>query len=285
MNPKHLIGAGLGFRRELIPALKHHVPEVISFFEIAPENWIDIGGRPGRELRSFTERYPFVCHGLSLSIGGPLPLDEVLLRQIRQFLDQHQIPLYTEHLSYCSDDGHLYDLLPIPFTEDAVRYVAARIRRVQDILERRIAMENASFYLRAPITEMDEIDFIRAVLTEADCDLHLDVNNVYVNSINHAYDPIDFIRAMPTERIVYMHMAGHYNEEADLIIDTHGADVIDPVWALLDETYHIHGITPTLLERDFNIPPLNELIHEVERIAQIQSQQTHITRTHVHATS
>lgn len=285
MNPKHLTGAGLGFRRELIPALKHSIPEAISFFEIAPENWIDIGGRPGRELRSFTERYPFVCHGLSLSIGGPLPLDEVLLRQIRQFLDQHKIQLYTEHLSYCSDDGHLYDLLPIPFTEDAVKYVAARIRRVQDILERRIAMENASFYLRAPITEMDEIDFIRAVLSEADCDLHLDVNNVYVNSINHAYDPIDFIRAMPTERIVYMHMAGHYNEAADLIIDTHGADVIDPVWALLDETYHIHGIAPTLLERDFNIPPLSELIHEVERIAQIQIQHTPITQTHVHATS
>lgn len=285
MNPKHLTGAGLGFRRELIPALKHSIPEAISFFEIAPENWIDIGGRPGRELRSFTERYPFVCHGLSLSIGGPLPLDEVLLRQIRQFLDQHKIQFYTEHLSYCSDDGHLYDLLPIPFTEDAVKYVAARIRRVQDILERRIAMENASFYLRAPITEMDEIDFIRAVLSEADCDLHLDVNNVYVNSINHAYDPIDFIRAMPTERIVYMHMAGHYNEAADLIIDTHGADVIDPVWALLDETYHIHGIAPTLLERDFNIPPLSELIHEVERIAQIQIQHTPITQTHVHATS
>lgn len=285
MNPKHLTGAGLGFRRELIPALKHPIPEVISFFEIAPENWIDIGGRPGRELRSFTERYPFVCHGLSLSIGGPLPLDEVLLRQIRQFLDQHQMPLYTEHLSYCSDDGHLYDLLPIPFTEDAVKYVAARIRQVQDILERRIAMENASFYLRAPITEMNEVEFIRAVLTEADCDLHLDVNNVYVNSINHAYDPIDFIRAMPTERIVYMHMAGHYNEAADLIIDTHGADVIDPVWVLLDETYHIHGIAPTLLERDFNIPPLSELIHEVERIAQIQTQHTHITQAHVHATS
>jgi uncharacterized protein (UPF0276 family) len=285
MSPKHLTGAGLGFRRELIPALKQHVPEVISFFEIAPENWIDIGGRPGRELCSFTERYPFVCHGLSLSIGGPLPLDEVLLHQIRQFLDQHQILLYTEHLSYCSDDGHLYDLLPIPFTEEAVRYVAARIRRVQDILERRIALENASFYLRAPITEMDEVDFIRAVLTEADCDLHLDVNNVYVNSVNHAYDPIDFIRAMPTERIVYMHMAGHYNEAADLIIDTHGADVIDPVWALLDETYHFHGIAPTLLERDFNIPPLSELIHEVEHIAQIQTQHTPITQAHVHATS
>lgn len=285
MNPEYLAGAGLGFRRELIPALKNHVPDVISFFEIAPENWIDVGGLPGRELSSFTERYPFVCHGLSLSIGSPLPLDEALLCQIRQFLDQHKILFYTEHLSYCSDDGHLYDLLPIPFTEEAVKYVAARIRRVQDILGRRIAMENASFYLRAPITEMDEIDFIRAVLTEADCDLHLDVNNVYVNSINHAYNPIDFIRAMPIERIVYMHMAGHYHEAEDLIIDTHGAAVIDPVWSLLDEAYHIHGVTPTLLERDFNIPPLSELIHEVEHIAQIQTQHIHTTQAHAYSTS
>ena len=275
MNPLHFAGAGLGFRRELIPALKAHVPDAIDFFEIAPENWIDLGGLPGRELRSFTERYPFVCHGLSLSIGSPAPLDEVLLHKIRQFLDQHQIPLYTEHLSYCSDDGHLYDLLPIPFTEEAVKYVAARIRRAQDILQRRIAMENASFYVRALIAEMSEIDFIRAVLTEADCDLHLDVNNVYVNSINHAYDPIEFIRAMPTERIVYIHMAGHYREAEDLIIDSHGADVIDPVWSLLDETYRIHGVAPTLLERDFNIPPLNELVCEVERIALIQTRYTH----------
>ena len=275
MNPQHFAGVGLGFRRELIPALKTHVPDAIDFFEVAPENWIDLGGLPGRDLRSFTERHPFVCHGLSLSIGSPAPLDEVLLHKIRQFLDQHQIQLYTEHLSYCSDDGHLYDLLPIPFTEDAVKYVAARIRRVQDILQRRIAMENASFYLRAPITEMSEIDFIRAVLTEADCDLHLDVNNVFVNSINHAYDPIEFIRAMPTERIVYLHMAGHYKEAEDLIIDTHGADVIEPVWSLLDETYRIHGVAPTLLERDFNIPPLNELMCEVERIALVQTRHAH----------
>lgn len=271
MSSLHFSGAGLGFRRELIPALKAYVPAAVDFFEIAPENWIDLGGLPGRDLRSFTERYPFVCHGLSLSIGSPAPLDEVLLHKIRQFLDQHQIPLYTEHLSYCSDDGHLYDLLPIPFTEDAVKYVAARIRRVQDILQRRIAMENASYYLRAPITEMSEVDFIRAVLSEADCSLHLDVNNVYVNSINHAYDPLEFIRAMPTDRIVYLHMAGHHKEAEDLIIDTHGADVIDPVWSLLDETYRIHGVTPTLLERDFNIPPLNELMCEVERIARIQT--------------
>ena len=142
--------------------------------------------------------------------------------------------LYTEHLSYCSDDGHLYDLLPIPFTEEAVRYVAARIRRAQDILERRIAIENASYYTPSPVAEMDELDFIHAVLDEADCDLHLDVNNVYVNSVNHRYDPLEFIRALPTERIVYLHIAGHYNEADDLLVDTHGADVIDPVWALLD---------------------------------------------------
>jgi hypothetical protein len=274
---------GLGFRRELIPALKTRVPDAIDFFEIAPENWIDLGGATGRDLRAFTERYPFVCHGLSLSIGSPAPLDEVLLHKIRQFLDQHQILFYTEHLSYCSDDGHLYDLLPIPFTEEAVKYVATRVQRAQDILGQRIALENASFYLRAPITEMSEADFIRAVLTEADCDLHLDVNNVYVNSMNHGYDPVEFIRAMPTERIVYMHMAGHHNEADHIIIDTHGADVIDPVWSLLDQTYNMHGVAPTLLERDFNIPPLDELMREVEHIGLIQSR--HINASHVCAAS
>ena len=267
-------GAGLGFRRELLPELKAHVPGAIEFFEIAPENWIDMGGAYGRNLRGFTERYPFVCHGLSLSLGGPAPLDEMLLHKTKQLMDTHGMALFTEHLSYCSDDGHLYDLLPIPFTEEAVKYVAARIRRTQDILERRIAIENASFYAASPIADMDEARFIRAVLDEADCDLHLDVNNVYVNSVNHRYDPLEFIRALPTERIVYLHMAGHYNEADDLIIDTHGADVIDPVWALLDETYRIHGVFPTLLERDFNIPPLAELVHEVEHIAQIQNQHS-----------
>lgn len=271
MTSLRLSGAGLGFRRELIPALKTRVPDAIEFFEIAPENWIDLGGAYGRDLRGFTERYPFVCHGLSLSLGGPSPLDEMLLTKTRQFMDAHGIQLYTEHLSYCSDDGHLYDLLPIPFTEDAVKHVARRIRRAQDILDRRIAIENASTYTAAPIAEMDELTFIRAVLDEAGCDLHLDVNNVYVNSVNHRYDPLDFIRALPTERIVYLHVAGHYVEAPDLLVDTHGADVIDPVWALLDQTYRIHGVAPTLLERDFNIPPLDELTREVEQIARIQA--------------
>jgi uncharacterized protein len=267
-------GAGLGLRQQLIAPLKSDPPGSIDFLELAPENWMEAGGRDARDLRYFTERYPLICHGLSLSLGGPAPLDELFLKRVKAFLDQHQITLYTEHLSYCSDGGQLYDLLPIPFTEEAVRYVAARIRRAQDILERKIAVENASFYVVPAINEMSELEFIQAVLDEADCWLHLDVNNAYVNSVNHRYDPAEFIRKLPAERIVYLHVAGHYNEAEDLVVDTHGADVIDPVWRLLDLTYRTFGVRPTLLERDFNIPPLPNLMREVREIARLQAKHT-----------
>ena len=229
------------------------------------------GGRVGKQLAWLAERYPIACHGLSLSLGGPDPLNVAFLQQIKAFLELHRIPLYTEHLSYCSDGGYLYDLLPIPFTEEAVHYVAERIRRTQDILGRRIAVENASFYVAAPISEMDELTFLRAVLEEADCDLHLDINNIYVNSVNFGFDPYAFLRGLPGERIVYAHVAGHDQEAPDLIIDTHGQDVIDPVWALLDEAYRLYGAFPTLLERDINIPPLPQLMREVNYIAELQS--------------
>jgi uncharacterized protein (UPF0276 family) len=245
-------------------------PAQVGFYEVAPENWIGVGGRYGKQFRAFTERYPFVCHGLSLSIGAPSPLDETFLHRVKRFLDQHQIRAYTEHLSSCSDDGHLYDLMPIPFTEEAVQHVAARIRRSQDILERRIAMENVSYYA-APGKQMEEIDFINAVLEEADCDLLLDVNNIYVNSVNHGYDAEQFLYALPADRVVYFHVAGHYNEADDLIVDTHGADVIDPVWELLDKAYAHFGVVPTLLERDFNIPPLPELLGEIDHIDALQA--------------
>lgn len=271
MDISGIYGAGLGLRRELIPALKAAVPSVINFFEIAPENWMEIGGASYRNLRYFTERYPFVCHGLSLSLGGPAPLDEVFLKRVKTFLREHKVKLYTEHLSYCSDDGHMYDLMPIPFTEEAVRYVSARIRRTQEILEQKIAVENASFYVAPAINNMSELEFIKAVLEEADCLLHLDINNVYVNSVNHRYDALQFIRSLPAGRIVYLHIAGHYREAKDLIVDTHGAGVIDPVWALLDKTYQIFGVHPTLLERDFNFPPLEELATEVKHIAALQA--------------
>ena len=220
-----------------------------------------------------TEQHPFVCHGLSLSIGSPAPLDVGFVGRIKAFLDDHGIRAYSEHLSYCSDDGHLYDLLPIPFTEEAVHHVADRVRLVQDILGRRIALENVSYYA-APGQEMPEIDFINAALEEADCDLLLDVNNIYGNAVNHGYDPVDFLGRLPAARILYAHIAGHYEETPDLRVDTHGADVIDPVWALLTEAYARFGIFPTLLERDFNIPPLEVLVQEVGTIARLQIQAT-----------
>jgi uncharacterized protein (UPF0276 family) len=263
-------GAGLGFRRTLMGPLEASATGVVDFLEVAPENWICVGGTAGRRLRQLSERWPLYCHGLSLSLGGPAPLDETLLQRIRRFLDLHRVPVYSEHLSWCSDDGHLYDLLPIPFTEEAVAHVAGRIRQAQDLLGRRIAVENASFYT-ALATDLTELEFILAVLDAADCDLLLDVNNVYVNSVNHRYDPVEFLRALPGGRIRYIHVAGHYREAEDLIIDTHGADVIDPVWRLLDATYAIHGLRPTLLERDFNIPPLPTLLLEVEHIRSRQA--------------
>ena len=263
-------GAGLGLKRALLGPLRSRDPGPVSFMEVAPENWIGVGGRRGRQLREFTERVPFVCHGLSLSIGGPSPLDETFVHRVRQFLDRHGVRCYSEHLSYCTDDGHLYDLMPIPFTQEAVFHVAARVRRVQDILERRIALENVSYYA-APGAELSELDFVCAVLEEADCDLLLDVNNIYVNSVNHRYDPLEFLRRLPGDRIAYGHIAGHYHEAEDLIIDTHGADVIPDVWALLDRAYERFGVFPTLLERDFNIPPVDELLTEVARIREIQA--------------
>jgi hypothetical protein len=265
-----ITGAGLGLRRGLIDALMRDPPADIDFMEVAPENWIHVGGRLGKKLRFFTERYPFLLHGLSLSIGGPAPLDEALLRNIRTFMDVHGIESYSEHLSYCGDDGHLYDLMPIPFTEDAVSYVAARIRRAQDILERRIAIENVSYYAQTD-RSLTEIEFTRAVLEEADCDLLLDINNVVVNSINHRYDARQFMLAMPTERVRYFHQAGHYVEAEDLRVDTHGAAVGDAAWTLLAEAYAHFGPTPTLLERDFNFPPLGDLLSEVRRIKSLQA--------------
>lgn len=263
-------GAGVGLRRALTGPLADVSPGEIGFLEATPENWMEIGGSYAKTFRSFTERFSFVTHGLSLSIGSPAPVDEDFVRRLKKFLDLHGIADYTEHLTYCSDDGHLYDLMPIPFTEEAVDYVAKRVQRVQDILERRIALENASYYA-APAQEMSEIEFIRAVIERADCDLLLDVNNIYVNSINHRYDPMKFLDALPGERVRYIHVAGHYDEAEDLRVDTHGSDVIDPVWALLDRAYEKFGVIPTLLERDFNIPPLDELMVEVRHINAMQA--------------
>ena len=262
--------AGLGLRRALLDELIEAPSGAFDFLECAPDNWIGVGGVLGDKLATLSARHPLGCHGLSLSLGGPDPLDLAFLQRTRAFLELHQVALYSEHLSYCSADGHLYDLLPIPFTDEAVRHVAGRIAQVQDVLGRRIAVENVSYYA-APYQALGEIEFVTAVLAEADCDLLLDVNNVYVNAINHGYDPRAFIDAMPSARIASLHIAGHYDEADDLKVDTHGAPVKDDVWDLLAHAYRRHGVRPTLLERDFNFPPMPVLLAEVHRIRDVQA--------------
>jgi uncharacterized protein (UPF0276 family) len=268
-NYQPIHGAGLGLRRTLLGPLADLNPDSVNFLEVAPENWIGVGGRYGKKFRALAEQYPITLHGLCLNIGGFAPLDTDFLIKLKQFMGEFNISFYSDHLTYCGDTGQLYDLMPIPFTEEAVRHVASRIKQVQETLEQRIAIENASYYA-APMQQMSEIEFINAVVSEADCDLLLDVNNIYVNSINHNYDPIDFLNKLPGERATYIHIAGHFNEDEDLKVDTHGADVIDPVWDLLQATYQRFGSLPTLLERDFNIPPLPELLFEVEKISEYQ---------------
>ena len=262
---------GLGLRRGLLKDLQAAPAGDFDFLEVAPENWIGVGGAHGAALRELAERYPLSCHGLSLSLGGPAPLDSGFLQEVRVFLDHHRVEHYSEHLSYCSDDGHLYDLLPLPFTEEAVHHVAARIRQSQDILGRRLAVENVSYYA-APRQDMDEVTFTNAVLREADCDLLLDVNNVYVNAINHGFDPRDFLARIEPGRVVGMHVAGHFDESDSLKIDTHGASVKPQVWSLLAEAYARFGAQPTLLERDFNFPAFAELVAELQTIRRLQSE-------------
>lgn len=276
-------GAGLGFRRELLPQMHPEKLSGIDFFEVSPENWLNsqgmMGGRADRQLREYSERFDFICHGLSLSIGSSKTLDVAHVKNIRAFMRSHGMRLFTEHLSWCGDEkGHLYDLLPIPCTEEAVHWVAERIRQVQDILGQQIGLENASYYYLPPQSHMTDSEFISAVVQEADCLLHLDVNNIYVNSQNFAFDPHAYIRELPLERTCYLHVAGHYVDDDGFIIDTHGDSVIAPVWGLLDDAYQLiyekTGKTanqiPTCLERDFNFGALQSLLDEVDFIRELQ---------------
>lgn len=262
---------GIGFRKDFADeflAGNHLQPD---FVEVAPENWMNIGGYWKKVFRSVTEKYPLFLHGLSLSVGSPDELDYEFLRKIKQFIADFKPRIYSEHLSFAKcDNAHLYDLLPIPFTGDAVRHVSQRIRQVQDFLEQKIAIEIVSYY--TPVAaEMSELDFICSVIEEAGCDLLLDVNNVYVNGFNHQYNAAEFIRELPLGKVAYIHMAGHEKVADDLIIDTHGEAIIDPVYKLFEYTLSLlDRDVPVLLERDFNIPGLGELQREINRLRSIK---------------
>jgi uncharacterized protein (UPF0276 family) len=262
---------GIGFRKDFAEEFLQSKVLSPSFIEVAPENWIGVGGFWKKRFKEALEKYPLYTHGLSLSIGSPDPVDFVFLGKVKEFLKEHQAQVYSEHLSYAKcDNAHLYDLLPIPFTHDAVKHVADRIRQIQDFLERKIAIEIVSYY--TPVApELTEIEFVNAILKETDCDLLLDVNNVFVNSFNHSYDAKKFIDQLPMERVSYIHMAGHEQVSEDLIIDTHGEAIVDSVYDLFEHTMkRLNRDVPVLLERDFNIPELEELQEEIEKLRSIK---------------
>lgn len=263
-------GAGLGLRRAHLGPLLDQFPAPIKFLELAPENWLGAGGRLELALEALAASTPLVSHGLSLNLGGPDPLDHEYLAKLKTFLQRYDVQYYGDHLTFCADGGHLYELLPIPYTEEAAAHTSQRIIEVQESLGRQITVENASYYC-APGQEITELDFIDSVLHRADCRLLLDVNNIYVNSVNHGYDPVEFLKALPGERIAYAHIAGHSGTAPELIVDTHGSPVIDPVWGLLETAYREFGVFPTLLERDENIPDLDEVLLEVAHIEAIQN--------------
>jgi uncharacterized protein (UPF0276 family) len=262
---------GIGYRKDFAEEFLQSNALNPSFIEVAPENWIGVGGFWKKQFHRALEKYPLFTHGLSLSIGSPDELDFNFLKKVKVFLKETNARIYSEHLSYAKcDNAHLYDLLPIPFTNDAAKHVAERIKTVQDVLERKITIEIVSYY--TPIApELSEIDFINAILQEADCELLLDVNNVYVNGFNHEYDAKGFIDQLPMERVSYIHMAGHEQVSDTLIIDTHGEAIIDPVYDLFEHTMkRLNRDVPVLLERDFNIPQLEALQTEINRLKAIK---------------
>ena len=260
---------GIGFRRDISQEILESSVLTPDFLEFAPENWMGMGGYWNRIRKEAVEKYPVTCHGLSLSLGSPEELDWDFIRELKIFLDENQVSIFSEHLSYTkSRNAHLYDLLPIPFRQDAVDHVVDRIKQVQDFLERPLAIENVSYY--TPVAaEMTEIEFVSEIVEKAECKLLLDVNNVYVNAFNHGYDAREFIGKMPLDKVEYIHMAGHEQVEPDLIIDTHGQPIIDPVYDLFEWTIQRMDPVPVLLERDFNFDELEELQSELTHLKSI----------------
>ena len=261
---------GLGFRREIADAFLNKTVLKPGFIEIAPENWIDMGGYWEDVFNKVTDKYPLILHGLSLSIGSPEEPNWNFLKKVKQMIKRYNVSVYSEHLSFAKyQNAHLYDLLPVPFREDSVNHIVHRIKQVQDFLETQITLENVSYY--TPVAaEMREEEFISRIVTQSGCGLLSDVNNVYVNAFNHQYDAKSFIKALPLNRVNYIHMAGHLKVAPDLIIDTHGEAIIDPVYDLFDFTLQqLNKEVPILLERDFNFPEIEELVSELNTLKMI----------------
>ena len=264
-------GIGLGLRFDLAEELLERLPEEVNWLEIHPENYVARGGRFELNLERALETWPLVTHGLTCGVGTTAPFDRHYTRQLRGLLERVNAPFHSEHICFGGiDDTFLHDLLPLPFNKESVRTAVARIKELRDAIERPFAIENVSYYAE-PLkpSGWTEVEFLGEVLDAADCKLLLDVNNVYVNSINHGFDPRPFIDQIPRERVVQMHVAGHQTQPSGLIIDTHGEPICEGVYELLRYTVERVGPVPILLERDQNIPTLDEVLGEVRRLTDI----------------
>jgi uncharacterized protein (UPF0276 family) len=263
--------AGLGLRRALLPAFDDQALARVDFLELAPENWLGVGGVTGRSLRRLAERTPLVAHGLSLNLGGYMPLDRGFLDRLRRFLDEFSIDTYSEHLSACGDAGYLHDLIPIPFTTASLHHVSTRLDQVQEALQRPVTLENVSAYAQWP-GDFDEAGFLTELVQRTGCRLLLDINNVWVNSRNQGYDPQRLIQALPAGSVAAYHLAGHAIRDDGLLIDTHGEAVCADVLDLYRHALSVHGDQPVVLERDFHLPPLPMLLDELDTLRAILPQ-------------
>jgi uncharacterized protein (UPF0276 family) len=263
-DPRHPpLGYGLGLRVNHYEEILDGTPN-IDWLEILSENYMIPGGRPLDYLARFRERYPLVMHGVSLSIGSSDPLDRSYLERLKQLARMVEPAWISDHLCWTGIDGsNLHDLMPLPYTEEAIEHVSARVREVQDVLGRRILLENVSSYTAFHASQLSESQFLAEIATRADCLILLDINNIYVSSHNHGFDARAYLDEIPVERVQQFHLAGHENNGA-LIIDTHDAPIVDPVWQLYAEALQRFGAVTTMIERDDHIPPLAELLAELD---------------------
>lgn len=259
------LGTGFGLRRELATAIFEHA-EKIDWLEIVPENYMNLGGKARERLEQAISCFTLISHGLNLSIGSADPLNKSYLSSLKSLLDKIDSPWWSDHLCFTSINGtYLHDLLPIPLSTKSIKHVAERIKMVQSFMARPFLLENISYYMQVPGSFLNETEFIGEILESADCGMLLDVNNVYVNSLNHGFDPFAFIDALPLERVVQIHVAGH-KRIGEYVIDTHGEPVIEPVFELLRHVLKKTSVNAIMLERDQNFPDFTELLAELDEI-------------------
>lgn len=257
------LGIGLGLRRENSQDLVEQKPGEIDCLEVAPENYFGTGGKLYREFLDLAGHYPIVFHGISTSVGSLKPLNRDYLNAVKDFIKDFSPGWFSDHLCYSSVMGaQFHDLLPLPFTQEAIDHVVPRIQEIQNILGMPFAVENISCYVHPGKPEMPEWEFVREVVERADCGLLLDVNNLYVNSVNFGFDTQSYLDAMPLDRIMHIHVAGHKVME-DFLLDTHGEDIIDPVWDILAQVAERTELPCVIVERDNNLPPMETQLAEV----------------------